>query len=1155
LPAGDTTFYYTVEDNTTHCVGAVQTYSITVDSIPVITGNSTVTVGNSITLTGTPSGGTWSSSDNNYATVTNGSVTGIASGTVTITYTTPAGCENTKEIEISTVGPMGNDSTVYFCPEDVAGFTLHGYGSNITSWAWYKQGDTAPTGGTTVEGDKDKTIAAPLTAADSATVWIFRGFNGVQFADQKFKLLKNADYTFSVQDTTVCKDATITLTALTATGASGIQYDWANGGYAATSTYTLNTTTAGLNQPLSIKGKATGYCETTVNITNDIVELVASQSGTWSSSVYAGDNITYAVSTTGSTLPAGGSVEFVWEKSSNPATTYTALAETSATLTEVPAADACYRVTAKMYNAAHTQLCSDWTTTQCVTLTTIVKGKDSTVYFCPDDNLTLSGSAENVDAYAWYKEGTPEPTGGTPLATQPGDINDTHTLNNVQAANDGDIWYFKVFSGSNTAKQTFTITKNPDYAFTTDSTSITACVGSTVVVTPTNTDGIAGASYAWTATNEAAAQTGNTFTLNTADGASGNTLIGTIIVEGKATDRCVSQRTIPYTLTEIPTATIAYANTPFCSDAVPQTVTLNGYTGGTYSAPADLTINATDGTITPSSSTAGDYTVTYTIPAAGGCVAVAVTTGVTVTQLPSVNISYATPFCSDGGIQSVSFTGDIAACTGGTFSSATSLDIDPTGGAINPSNSTPGNYTVTYTIPAANGCTPAPVTTNIVITPKPTATISYATPFCKTETAAQPVTLTGTGAYAGGTYTATPAGLSIAANGYISPGASTPGNYTVTYTIAAADGCSQVTTTANASIIATPTVNAFAPNSQSICSGEIFQSVTPIGSAGAIFEWTAAAFGVSNATLSGNGTINGEVLNGAGSVTYTITPKTSGTPQCIGTPTAYTVNVRQALDFDISAKTPVCPGEATELKAAIVGISPGEKYTKIWWRKGETQIDREFVAGDTLGLDYLNAKDYPKEKTVYYFETKYADGTCPRKDSVSVTIAELPQILSIEQEKYISGKDTTYTKTYEFYVRGEQPISFVYDGKNVSADNYFEFARIGSHTVLVRDGNGCETDSTFVVEGVPLVFPKYFSPNGDENNPTWYIKNIEFYPEIELLIYDRFSKQLDKVTHSQDWRGWNGTYLNKPLPSDDYWYVLQIKETGKKYVGHFTLLR
>ncbi|MDR0871845.1 MAG: hypothetical protein LBN27_00050, partial [Prevotellaceae bacterium] len=35
LPAGDTTFYYTVEDNTTHCVGAVQTYSITVDSIPV----------------------------------------------------------------------------------------------------------------------------------------------------------------------------------------------------------------------------------------------------------------------------------------------------------------------------------------------------------------------------------------------------------------------------------------------------------------------------------------------------------------------------------------------------------------------------------------------------------------------------------------------------------------------------------------------------------------------------------------------------------------------------------------------------------------------------------------------------------------------------------------------------------------------------------------------------------------------------------------------------------------------------------------------------------------------------------------------------------------------------------------------------------------
>ncbi|OFY52022.1 MAG: hypothetical protein A2W85_11345 [Bacteroidetes bacterium GWF2_41_31] len=86
----------------------------------------------------------------------------------------------------------------------------------------------------------------------------------------------------------------------------------------------------------------------------------------------------------------------------------------------------------------------------------------------------------------------------------------------------------------------------------------------------------------------------------------------------------------------MPAATISYEGSPFCfSLATPQAVTLTGTTGGTYSSTAGLTIDASTGAITPNTSTVGDYIVTYTIAAAGGCAEVTATTSVTITTAPA----------------------------------------------------------------------------------------------------------------------------------------------------------------------------------------------------------------------------------------------------------------------------------------------------------------------------------------------------------------------------------------------------------------------------------------------------------------------------------------------------------------------------------------
>ena len=158
----------------------------------------------------------------------------------------------------------------------------------------------------------------------------------------------------------------------------------------------------------------------------------------------------------------------------------------------------------------------------------------------------------------------------------------------------------------------------------------------------------------------------------------------------------------------VPTATIAYSGSAFCNDAASQSVTLTGATGGIFSSTTGLNIDSITGEIIPSASTAGTYTVTYSL--SGACAPI--TTDVTITTAPAATISYTGPFCSDDTLQTVKLTGT----AGGAFSSAGGLTIDASTGTINPGTSAPGNYTVTYIIAAAGGCAAFSTATNITVT-------------------------------------------------------------------------------------------------------------------------------------------------------------------------------------------------------------------------------------------------------------------------------------------------------------------------------------------------------------------------------------------------------------------------------------------------------
>ena len=83
----------------------------------------------------------------------------------------------------------------------------------------------------------------------------------------------------------------------------------------------------------------------------------------------------------------------------------------------------------------------------------------------------------------------------------------------------------------------------------------------------------------------------------------------------------------------------------------------------------------------------------------------------------------------------------------------------------------------------------------------------------------------------------------------------------------------------------------------------------------------------------------------------------------------------------------------------------------------------------------------------------------------------------------------------------------------------------------------------------PLWAPNIFTPNGDEFNETFYIKNIEKHPENDLYIYDRWGKMKLHIKNYQN--NWNGVDLKDGL----YYYYLKTKKYNHQIRGWLKILR
>lgn len=124
------------------------------------------------------------------------------------------------------------------------------------------------------------------------------------------------------------------------------------------------------------------------------------------------------------------------------------------------------------------------------------------------------------------------------------------------------------------------------------------------------------------------------------------------------------------------------------------------------------------------------------------------------------------------------------------------------------------------------------------------------------------------------------------------------------------------------------------------------------------------------------------------------------------------------------------------------------------------------------------------------------------------------------------------------------------DGIRFQVSNEFFISETGTFVAYVRDFNNCGGDRfSFVF----ISIPKFFSPNNDGFNDFFDVNAFAFYPKMKIEIYDRFGKLITQL--SQLKTSWNGTWNGKPLPADDYWYIITFDVIKTEKKGHFSLKR
>jgi len=504
--------------------------------------------------------------------------------------------------------------------------------------------------------------------------------------------------------------------------------------------------------------------------------------------------------------------------------------------------------------------------------------------------------------------------------------------------------------------------------------------------------------------------------------------------------------------------------------------------------------------VNPSVSTT--YTVTVTNN--DGCTA-SDNVVVNVNQLPVVEAGHDTAICYG--------TSTNLNATGGT-----TYSWSPTTGLSNPNianpvatplSSTP--YTVTVT--DNNQCSNIDII-NIQVNSLPLAEAGAAQSICNTNSAT--LNASGGTSYHWSTNEST---QSIT----VSP------QTTSTYTVSVTDGngCSQ-TDNVIVTVYNLPTANA--GNSTSICNGA---STTLNASGGVSYSWSPPT-GLTNANISN------PVASPTASTTYTVTV-TDGNNCSATDDVVIGIYPSPTISFTASVAHGCEPLSVNFTDNSSPSIQSWQ------WNFGDPSSTSNTSTLQNPSHTFVSPGTY--SVTLSVVTTDGCQGTFTSSNLITVypnpTAAFTPQPLYSTTGfpiSFIDGSTNAYSWLWDF---GDASTS-------TEQNPSHSYSQTGYHTVwlVVETAHGCIDSASKEVLIFDIKIPNVFTPNGDGINDNFVISGIEYVPDCQIIIFNRWGKKVyESNDYKNDWDG--GKYADGV-----YYYIFTLPQGNiKSYHGTVTILR
>ena len=114
----------------------------------------------------------------------------------------------------------------------------------------------------------------------------------------------------------------------------------------------------------------------------------------------------------------------------------------------------------------------------------------------------------------------------------------------------------------------------------------------------------------------------------------------------------------------------------------------------------------------------------------------------------------------------------------------------------------------------------------------------------------------------------------------------------------------------------------------------------------------------------------------------------------------------------------------------------------------------------------------------------------------------------------------------------------------------------GSYIITVQDSKNCQTEIVTEIgfEPIPCIeIPTCFTPNADGINDRWNIKNLHYYPEVEIEVYNRWGNLMYQGGISDP--RWDGLFKGSDCPTGSYIFIVSLKKGIKPIQGIVTIIR